>query len=73
MNAIVEAIAKIFGKIADNTQGRIERLKNEKNALKKELDELTSQEWTFNRASRARCILARMRDIDDIMQNNAHD
>mgnify|MGYP001613984134 CR=1 FL=1 len=40
MNFFLEGIGKVLGKVADNFQGRIERLKNEKAKLERERDEI---------------------------------
>jgi len=40
MSAFLEGIGKVFGKVADQFQNRIERLKNEKDKLLKEKAEI---------------------------------
>jgi len=73
MNAFLNGIGKLFGKAADQIQGRVERLKNEKATLEKELAELKKKDSTILNAYKAEKITARINEINTILGNNAKD
>lgn len=75
MNSFLDGIGKVIGKIADNTQGRIERLKNEKERLLDERNKLMDVKKPFNVANANRVITIddRVSEIDAILENKAAD
>lgn len=73
MSAFLEGIGKVFGKVADQVQGRVERLKNEKQRLENERKILTSKEYSASGSRRVVVIDKRLLEIDAILVNNAHD
>ena len=74
MNYFLEGIGKVLGKIADNTMGRIERLKNEKVRLEEEHGKLLSK-GKLSTADRVRVINIdrRLSEIKSILANKASD
>ena len=66
-------IWNIFGKIADQFQGRIERLKNEKRKLENERKKLIDGAWTEHNGERVVAIDARLREIQGILETKASD
>ena len=62
-----------FGKIADQFQGRIERLKNERVRLIVDRDRLMKGDCTVEVAKKVSKIDARIKEIDNILINNAKD
>jgi hypothetical protein len=75
MNPLLAGIGKLLGKFADNTQGRIERLKNEKSVLIKERDKIINKSsiCTFQDADRIAKIYNRIDAIQNILENNSKD
>lgn len=74
MSIITDGIFKIFGKIADQFQGRIERLKNEKDGLNAERDEIFGRKPITGRdADRLSAIDKRVAEIKSILGNDAKD
>lgn len=67
----------LFGKIADQFQGRIERLKNEKAKLEREQDEIKRLNLDINKqedrkkAERLSWICNRINVIDGLLSNKA--
>lgn len=68
-----DGIGKALGKIADQFQGRVERLKNEKAKKQAELDTLLAQKCTDETAKKASKLMERIREIDAILVNKASD
>lgn len=62
-----------FGKIADQFAGRIERLKNERVKLIADRDKLMRGDCTIEVASKVSKIDARIKEIENILVNNAKD
>ncbi len=62
-----------FGKISQQFQGRIERLKNEKEKLLNERDALIEKESTAVNAMRLIAIDNRLREINTILNTKASD
>lgn len=73
MNPFLEGLGKLIGKISDNTQGRIERLKNEKAELEKEQIALDKKDSTVLNAYLSEKIQTRIKQINTILANNAKD
>lgn len=73
MMGFLDGIGKAIGKIADNTQGRVERLKNEKDRLENERKILTSKTFSASGSRRVIAIDARLREIEGILANKASD
>lgn len=63
----------LFGKIADQFQGRIERLKNEKERLLNERKNIFSQPASDSNVDRAITIDNRLREIETILTTKASD
>lgn len=61
------------GKIADQFQGRIERLKNEKRKLLNERNKLIMQEFTVDLGHRVIAIDDRVSEINAILETKASD
>lgn len=62
-----------FGKIAEQFQGRIERLKNEKEKLIDERKILTSKEYSASSSRRVVVIDDRLHELDILIENAARD
>ena len=62
-----------FGKIADQFQGRIERLKNEKAKLEKEKGQILRGPCTDETAARVSKINKRLAEFDQILVTKAAD
>ena len=62
-----------FGKIAEQFQGRIERLKNEKERLINERDVLLSKDFSATAARRVPVINERLAKIDIALTTKASD
>lgn len=73
MKILLDALGKLISKVVDNTQGRIERLKNEKVRLEIEKSSIVVQDYNIFRRNRLVNIHKRLRAIDEILANNAHD
>lgn len=73
MSGFLDGLGKVFGKIADQVQGRVERLKNEREKLNKEKDDLEGRVCTPESAARVTKIKARIDEIDAILRNKAVD
>jgi hypothetical protein len=71
--SFLSELAKVFGKVADNVQGRIERLKNERDALIQERQELYDGDSTPKAQKRILAINDRIAYIDGVLSNNARD
>jgi hypothetical protein len=71
----INDIAKIFKKITDQLQGRVERLKNEKASLLREREAIIKKHGTSTYADSKRVhdIDVRLSIIDTILINNAKD
>lgn len=67
------AILSILGKVSNHVQGRIERLKNEKNKLLKEMNDLHDLPCNAKNVDRKAKILCRIMEIDSILINNSND
>lgn len=72
-NPFLDGIGKVLGKVADQLQGRIERLKNERVKLIVERDRLMKLECTTEMANKVSTIDKRLKEIDEILINNAKD
>lgn len=74
MSGFLDGIGKVIGKIADNVQGRTERLKNEKDKLNNEKESILSRKPLSARdADRLLKIDERVAEIKSILGNNAKD
>jgi hypothetical protein len=73
MSAFLEGIGKIFGKVADQVQGRIERLKNEREGLLNERKKLMDGDVNAKSMSRVVAIDNRLQQIETILANKATD
>lgn len=62
-----------FGKIAEQFQGRIERLKNEKEKLLDERKILISKEYSASGGRRVVVIDDRLHELDILIENKAND
>jgi len=62
-----------FGKIADQFQGRIERLKNEKERLLNERSKIFTLPADIDSAARVVSIDSRLREINQIINTKASD
>lgn len=62
-----------LGKIAEQFQGRVERLKNERAKLVKEQLDLEMKPCTAEVTVRYGKIVQRIKEIDEILRNNAKD
>lgn len=68
---------QVFGKIAEQFQGRIERLKNEKIKLEGERDDIKrlnldiNKEADLKKAIRLGIVIKRIADIDKLLGNKA--
>ena len=63
----------LFGKIAEQFQSRIERLKNEKAKLETEKKELEGSVWNAKRAVRLTAIDRRLSELGRLLENKASD
>jgi len=61
----------VFGKVAEQFQGRVERLKNEKRKLENELEQLKRGECDEKTAKRVTWINDRVNVIDGLLESNA--
>jgi uncharacterized protein (UPF0335 family) len=68
-----EGIGTLFGKVAQQFQGRIERLKNEREKLLKEINEIESRPPTADSLIVATKKWNRVKEIDSILITNAKD
>ncbi len=79
MSAFLEGLGKVFGKIADQVQGRIERLKNEKAKLEGERDDIQKIKMDINnpehrkKAARLGVCIDRINTIDKLLGSKAQD
>jgi hypothetical protein len=79
MSAFLEGLGKVFGKVADQFQGRIERLKNEKASLEKEKNELSKINMDINnpehrkKAARLSVVIDRINELNRLLGNKAQD
>lgn len=73
MSIFLDGLGKVFGKIADQFQGRTERLKNEKQRLLNERKEILDRTVTTGAIDRLRNIDNRVSDINYILANAAKD
>ena len=73
MSAFLEGIGKVFGKIADQVQGRIERLKNEKIKLLEEKVKIMKGPASIESTRRVSVINKRLDEINAILTTNAKD
>ena len=73
MGVGLDGFGKMFGKIADQFQGRVERLKNERAKKKEELNTLLAQACTDENAKKACKLRARIDEITTILENKAND
>ena len=67
------AVFPILKKISQQFQGRIERLKNERCELNKQLAKLGDHDSTISTAIKKAKILVRLDQLNDIIGNNAKD
>jgi hypothetical protein len=67
--SIFGGIVTILGKIADQIQGRIERLKNELDALEKERNEILKNKATVKAAQRLIVISKRIEYLRGVLIN----
>ena len=63
----------LAGKIAEQFQSRIERLKNEKSRLEKERVDIEKRDCTPDLAKRMTAINSRLIEIETILSNKAGD
>jgi hypothetical protein len=73
MSGFWDGVGKVFGKIADNIQGRTERNKNELEALKREDEALTKGEWDEKKSKRLGVVRARIDVLNGLLKNSAKD
>ena len=73
MSAFLEGIGKVFGKIADQFQGRFERLKNEKARLLDERKKLMDAPASAKSTIRVIDIDTRVSEINTLLGNKATD
>lgn len=73
MSAFLEGLGKVFGKVADQFQGRIERLKNEREKLVTEKINLQRKVCDEKIADRILTINARIVVIDGLLKSSAKD
>jgi uncharacterized protein (UPF0335 family) len=73
MSAFLEGLGKVFGKVADQFQSRIERLKNEKAKLLIERKKLLSGSSSAPASFRLIKLDIRLRQINEALSNNAKD
>jgi uncharacterized protein (UPF0335 family) len=62
-----------LGKIADQFQGRVERLKNEKAKLEEEKRNLEGGSWDAKKAARIVVIDKRIAELSRLLENKASD
>lgn len=73
MSAIVEGIGLVIGKLAQQVQARIERLKNEVDTLLEERKKIMDGDPSDAGRDRVIVIDDRLSKIRKILENNAHD
>lgn len=73
MSAFLEGLGKVFGKVSDQFQGRIERLKNEKERLLNERKKIMDVTITTKSVDRVAAINYRLQQIEAILTNKASD
>lgn len=73
MNALLEGIGKVIGKITQFIPGRIEGLKNEKVRLLQERSDIQSKDFSASASNRIVAIDKRLREIESIISNKASD
>lgn len=73
MIPFLDVLTKVVGKIVDNTQGRIERVKNEKESLLNEKSIILSKPISSSSIKRIDIIESRLLVINKIIENNAKD
>ena len=72
-NPFFDGIGKVIGKVADNIQGRVERLKNEKERLINERKEIMCNPPNAKSTDRVVAIGKRLCEIETIISNKASD
>lgn len=73
MSLLIDGIGAAITVLAKNIQGRIERLKNESEALLEERKKIMDGESNDSTRRRVFNIDERLRQIHQILENNAHD
>lgn len=73
MSAFLDGLGKVFGKIADQVQGRVERSKNRKADLENERKILMEKEFSASASRRIIAINDELRKIDAILEASAKD
>lgn len=75
MSAFLDGLGKILGKVSDQFQGRIERLKNEKTKLTEEKRSILANNApiTGRQLDRVLAIDKRVAEIRSILENNARE
>lgn len=79
MSAFLEGIGALIGKVTTYIPGRIEKIKNEKQRLEKERDELKKINMDINnpehrkKAARLTAVITRIADIDKLLGSKAAD
>ena len=73
MSAFLDGLGKIFGKVADQFQGRIERLRNEKTKLLQERHEILKQPVTPRSSDRVMRIDFRVQQLNEALGAKAAD
>lgn len=71
MSGLWDGIGKVFGKIADQFQGRIERLKNEDYILRDERAKLLQGECDEKKSRRVTAIDRRLSELHELLKNAA--
>lgn len=73
MSFFLDGLGKVFGKVADQFQGRVERLKNERTRLLDERKKLMDAVVTPTSACHIIDIDIRVREINETLNNKATD
>ncbi len=73
MKAFLDGIGKLIGKIADNVQGRVERLKNEKIKLLEKRHALMQKPSSLRNVDMLNTIDIRLYQINATLGNKATD
>ena len=71
MSGLWDGIGKVFGKISEQFQGRIERLKNEDSALRSERAKLLQGECNEKVSRRVTVIDKRLSELHELLKNSA--
>lgn len=71
MSDLMNGLGKVFGKISDQFQGRIERLKNEDSALRSERAKLLQGECNEKKSRRVTAIDRRLSELHELLKNSA--